>query len=203
MNNQSIEKVNLHIIWSWMSPSVAARNILVNPSILHSTLWVKSTQHALMSSVIFTPQSGLNWNLVARLGRFVPFKVTANLFPLSDKWSCKPFPVPFPCAFLINTAWRSVLIFASVCRQVATFNSRGRKTKHPHNQLSKENLGQPSEIQFRNTLSSKYDKQVCNRKSSVYIAVGSCKSVCFPAVCQTGSFIYPKIQSEYNSCSLY
>ena len=129
-------------------------NILVNPSILHSTLWVKSTQHALMSSVIFTPQSGLNWNLVAGLGRFVPFKVTANLFPLSDKWSCKPFPVPFPCAFLINTAWHSVLIFASVCRQVATFNSRGRKTKHPHNQLSKQNLGQPSEIQFRNTLSS-------------------------------------------------
>lgn len=70
-------------------------------------------------------------------------------FSLSDNWSCKPFLVPFPCTFLINTAWHLVLIFASVCRQVATFNGRSRKIKQ---HLLTTNSARKSRSAFRNTV---------------------------------------------------
>lgn len=56
-------------------------------------------------------------------------------------------PLPFLHKTLINISWKSVLIFARVCCQVATFSSAARK-ENISQQTQQRNLGQPSQTQI-------------------------------------------------------
>lgn len=130
------------LIWQWL--------YLI--SALHLTLRVKSTRRALISSVTFTPPSGLAW---VSLRDLKSQQISSfNLICASEVVS--PSRCPSPCALLINIASRPVLICASVCCQVATFNNTGRKIKW---HLLATKSARKSRSAFRNTVqrSSKYD----------------------------------------------
>ncbi len=112
---------------------------VLNQSIFHPTPGVKTIKCALMNSVIFTPQSGLSYNLFARLSSFCSLRSQQIFFlhliseVVTPSWCLSPM---LSSSILHD---KLVLIFASFCRQVVAFNSRGRKIKAapPHNKLSK------------------------------------------------------------------